>query len=95
MHRYQLLWTPAFIVLGIDDAPKFIHKNEAIMDSKKHDPAKWPFDNEHHLLLNIAVGGDWGGKKGIDKKIFPAKMEIDYVRVYQLEGKAVPPKKAE
>jgi hypothetical protein len=35
------------------------------------------------LLLNIAVGGDWGGQKGIDEKIWPQRMEIDYVRVYQ------------
>jgi hypothetical protein len=36
-----------------------------------------------HLLLNIAVGGDWGGAKGIDDTIFPVQMLVDYVRVYQ------------
>jgi len=36
-----------------------------------------------HLLLNIAVGGDWGGAKGMDESIYPVQMEIDYVRVYQ------------
>jgi hypothetical protein len=35
------------------------------------------------LILNVAVGGHWGGQKGIDDSIFPIKMEIDYVRVYQ------------
>jgi len=36
------------------------------------------------LLLNMAVGGGWGGKEGVeDEKIFPATMEIDYVRVFQ------------
>jgi hypothetical protein len=43
----------------------------------------WPFDKEFHLLLNVAIGGAWGGAKGIDDTIFPQKMEIDYVRVYQ------------
>ena len=43
----------------------------------------WPFDNKMHLLLNIAVGGNWGGQKGVDENIWPQKMEIDYVRVYQ------------
>jgi len=33
--------------------------------------------------LNIAVGGNWGGQKGVDEKIWPRRMEIDYVRVYQ------------
>jgi hypothetical protein len=37
-----------------------------------------------HLLLNIAVGGNWGGQKGVDENIWPQKMEIDYVRVYQV-----------
>jgi hypothetical protein len=35
------------------------------------------------LKLNLAVGGGLGGKYGIDNSVFPQKMEIDYVRVYQ------------
>jgi hypothetical protein len=35
-------------------------------------------------LLNIAVGGAWGGQQGIDSSIFPQRMEVDYVRVYQV-----------
>ena len=46
---------------------------------------EWPFDERFHLLLNIAVGGGWGGKKGIDDAIFPRSMVVDYVRVYQRE----------
>lgn len=42
----------------------------------------WPFDKRFHIILNIAVGGDWGGAQGIDTSIFPQKMFIDYVRVY-------------
>ena len=76
-HRYQLLWTDKFIVTGIDDEPKFMLKNV------KSGRDRWPFDKPMHLLLNIAVGGTWGGQKGIDPAAFPARMEIDYVRVYQ------------
>ncbi|MDO4630254.1 MAG: glycoside hydrolase family 16 protein [Planctomycetia bacterium] len=43
----------------------------------------WPFDKPHYLILNTAIGGTWGGQKGIDNAIFPCKFEIDYVRVYQ------------
>jgi beta-glucanase (GH16 family) len=74
MHRYQMLWTPDFVLMGVDDQPKFMFKK---------DRARWPFDQPHHLLLNIAVGGSWGGQKGIRPDAFPAKMEVDYVRVYQ------------
>lgn len=45
--------------------------------------AAWPFDKEFHLLLNIAVGGNWGGKYGVDDAVFPQKMLVDWVRVYQ------------
>jgi beta-glucanase (GH16 family) len=46
--------------------------------------ANWPFDKPEFLLLNMAVGGGWGGKEGVeDEKIFPATMEVDYVRVFQ------------
>ncbi|HEY8550090.1 MAG TPA: glycoside hydrolase family 16 protein [Vicinamibacterales bacterium] len=43
----------------------------------------WPFDAPHHLLLNVAVGGNWGGQKGVDPSSLPYRFEIDYVRVYQ------------
>ncbi|MEI9911449.1 MAG: hypothetical protein WDO71_18425 [Bacteroidota bacterium] len=43
----------------------------------------WPFDNKMHLLLNVAVGWQLGGQKGVDSTIWPQRMEIDYVRVYQ------------
>jgi beta-glucanase (GH16 family) len=77
MHRYQMLWTPDFILMGVDDQPKFMFRKV------KTDRARWPFDQPHHLLLNIAVGGSWGGQKGVRPDAFPAKMEVDYVRIYQ------------
>jgi hypothetical protein len=43
-----------------------------------------PFDKKQHILLNLAVGGNWGGQKGVDDTIFPNKFLIDYVRVYGL-----------
>ncbi|MFN8342647.1 MAG: glycoside hydrolase family 16 protein [Cyclobacteriaceae bacterium] len=43
----------------------------------------WPFDKRFHLILNVAVGGNWGGQQGIDESIWPQRMEVDYVRVYQ------------
>jgi beta-glucanase (GH16 family) len=40
-----------------------------------------PFHQPHYLLLNLALGGEWGGK--IDDSMLPQKFLIDYVRVYQ------------
>jgi len=76
-HKYQLLWTSKFLLFGLDDKPKFIFKKQ------QKGNARWPFDKPQHLLLNIAVGGSWGGQKGIEKSAFPARMEVDYVRIYQ------------
>ncbi len=77
MHKYQLLWTSEFMVFGVDDRPKFLFNKESNKRSR------WPFDAPQHLLLNIAVGGTWGGQRGIEASAFPARMEVDYVRVYQ------------
>ena len=76
-HRYQLTWTPTRITVGMDDHNYFQYSNDG------SGTAEWPFDNPQFLLLNIAVGGDWGGQQGVDDTIFPVTMEIDYVRVYQ------------
>ena len=43
----------------------------------------WPFEAPEYLILNLAIGGSWGGEKGIDEKIFPQRLLIDYVRVYK------------
>jgi hypothetical protein len=51
---------------------------------KERDDLKvWPFDQPHFLILNLAVGGDWGGQRGIDESLFPHTFEVDYVRYYK------------
>ncbi len=80
-HKYRVDWTPYAIRGFIDDEQIF----EFVNEGKSF--AEWPFDKRFHLLLNIAVGGDWGGAKGLDPTIFPAKMEVDYVRVYKMIDK--------
>ncbi len=41
----------------------------------------WPFDKPYYLILNLAIGGGFGG--AIDDAIFPNEMQIDFVRMYQ------------
>lgn len=76
-HRYQMNWTPSRITIGVDDHNYFQYSNDGSGNGT------WPFDSPQYLILNIAVGGDWGGQMGIDDTVFPVRMEIDYVRVYQ------------
>lgn len=76
-HVYAVEWTKEKISFLVDG----VKYNEFINDRSGSDG--WPFDQKFHLLLNIAVGGNWGGKYGVDDTVFPQKMIIDYVRVYQ------------
>lgn len=84
-HVYRVDWTPDGIRGHIDGDEVFVFPKEANGGS-----ATWPFDQRFHLLLNIAVGGNWGGKEGVDESAFPATMLVDYVRVYPLLEEAQP-----
>jgi beta-glucanase (GH16 family) len=75
-HTYAIDWSSEKIDFFIDDELYFTFEN-----SEKN-TSEWPFDHPFHLILNIAVGGNWGGQKGVDPSIWPQRMEIDYVRVY-------------
>ncbi len=76
-HIYGVEWDAEKVQVSIDGIIYFNFKNE------HSDYTAWPFDNKMHLLLNIAVGGSWGGVKGVDDTIWPRRMEVDYVRVFQ------------
>lgn len=76
-HTYSIEWTADYIKWLVDDIEYFEVKNEGKTF------AEYPFDKRFHLVLNTAVGGFWGGEKGIDDTIFPQKFFIDYVRVYK------------
>ncbi len=44
--------------------------------------ANWPFNERFHIILNVAVGGNWPGSPD-STTVFPQAMVVDYVRVYQ------------
>ena len=47
----------------------------------------WPFNDQFYFILNLAIGGAWGGSQGVDDTMFniPVLFQIDYVRAYQLK----------
>ncbi|HAN78653.1 MAG TPA: glycoside hydrolase family 1 [Bacteroidales bacterium] len=75
-HDYAILWSENKIEWFVDDQLYFTVLNEG------KGWEYWPFDKAYHLILNIAMGGNWGGAQGIDESITSATMEVDYVRVY-------------
>jgi len=79
---YTVEWTPEEIRGYVNKKQYFTFKNERLTNQAA-DFQQWPFDKPFHLLLNIAVGGTWGGAHGVEENIWPQRMEIDYVRIYQ------------
>ena len=76
-HQYAMDWYPDHIDFWIDNTLYHQFKNE------HKTTAEWPFDRLFHLILNVAVGGNWGGKNGVNEKDWPQQMLVDYVRVYK------------
>lgn len=77
---YVVEWGPNRIDMYVDDTLYFTYINE---DSGWRE---WPFDHPFHLIINLAIGGDWGRAGGpIDDSRFPQRLVVDYVRVYQLQ----------
>lgn len=76
-HVYAVEWDAGHIDFFVDDQKYYTYQNPKTGDTS------WPFDKDQYLILNLAIGGDWGGQKGIDDAIFPQRFYIDYVRVYQ------------
>ncbi len=76
-HVYAIEWFEDKIDFFVDDTKYFTFENEHTGN------AAWPFDKPHYLILNLAIGGGWGGQEGVDESIFPQKYYIDYVKVYK------------
>ena len=76
-HDYGLIWTEEKIDFTVDDQIYFTY------NPKEKTPENWPYFNDQYLLLNIAMGGNLGGK--IDPNFDRDVMEVDYVRVYKYQ----------
>ena len=75
-HTYAVEWWPDRLEFFFNDTRYFVFRKET------GDESVWPFDKPQYLILNLAIGGAWGGQKGVDPDIFPVRHEIEYVRYY-------------
>ncbi len=80
---YGVLWTADRMQFYLNEVDNIYY--EVATPTNK---TNWPFNEPHFLLLNLAIGGDWGGVQGVDNTMFDAtgtvQMEVDYVRAYQI-----------
>jgi beta-glucanase (GH16 family) len=76
-HVYAMEWYSDHIDVFVDAQKYFTFPNEGTGSRA------WPFDKPQYLLINLAIGGAWGGQKGVDDSRFPHRYLIDYVRIYK------------
>lgn len=71
-HIYELEWTPEKMTVKLDGHPYVALDIQGIEE----------FHKPLFFLFNVAVGGNWGGYPDAST-VFPQKLEVDWVRVYQ------------
>lgn len=74
-HTYTLEWYPDSILIFIDNQKYFTYSDTST-------PLSWPYNNPQNIIINLAMGGGWGGAKGMDSTLTRQSLILDYVRVY-------------
>ena len=76
-HTYGMLWDASSIRIFLDGESVLTY-----LRAENATSASWPFDVPFHIILNLALGGTWGGETGVDDAALPQRMYVDYVRLY-------------
>lgn len=85
-HVYSVEWEEGEIRWYVDGDHYATQVAAGWYSAAALDEPNAPFNQRFHLLLNLAVGGNWAAQThqmGIDETVFPQALQIDYVRVYQ------------
>lgn len=73
---YEIRWDENKITYYVDEIKQVeFYKDESAGNKE------WPFDKPYYLIINLAIGGTWGGE--VDDSIFPVAMQISSVEVYE------------
>lgn len=74
-HNYAIEWYKDSIIATVDGVQYYTYDKTA-------NAYEWPFDRPQALIVNLAIGGGWGGAKGVDPDMTEQQLIVDYVRVY-------------
>ncbi len=77
-HTYAIAWEPKSITFYVDDEVYQIIRYSVVDELTNWEA--WPFDQEMYFLVNIAVGGAWGGE--VSDEWDQAQMKVDWIRVW-------------
>ncbi len=83
-HTYSLEWDPNQMRWYVDGQLYRVIDRDVWFSSAASGDPRAPFDREFHLLLNVAVGGNFPGNPNGASQ-FPQSMQVDWVRIYQLD----------
>ena len=75
-HTYSVEWYPNEIKGFVDGIHYYTYDKNA-------NDQEWPFNQSQNIILNLAIGGGWGGLKGVDQSMISQQYTIDYVRVFE------------
>jgi beta-glucanase (GH16 family) len=75
-HTYAIDWSPEGMIATVDGKEYFSYDDTTT-------ELAWPFGQPQNLILNLAMGGGWGGQKGMHETATSQKFILDYVRVYE------------
>ena len=87
-HTFAIEWEPGLIKWFVD-GEQYYETNDWFtkVDGMEEKDYPAPFDQPFHVILNVAVGGDWPGDPDdtttFDEK---AQMRVDYVRMFQKDS---------
>lgn len=75
-HLYAIEWDAKQIAFLVDDQQVYVYK------PANQNENNWPFAKPFYLILNMAIGGNFGGPE-VDETLFPQQFIVDYIKVYQ------------
>ena len=76
-HIYAVEWYEDRVEFFFDETRYFVYNKPS------DNVDEWPFAANHYLIINLAIGGAWGGQQGVDESLLPHRYEIDYVKYYK------------
>jgi beta-glucanase (GH16 family) len=85
MVTYEMIWSPGQIRIAADG--DFYATFRYIPQFNQDVPYDevFPFDQEFYFIINLAIGGSWGGVEGVDPSAFPTQLKVDYLRLYEYD----------
>ncbi len=82
-YEYEMIWLPGEIRILVEGNQYGVFRYVPQFNQDEPHQDVFPFHEEFYFIINLAVGGSWGGVEGIDSMIFPTTLEVDYLRMYQ------------